>query len=393
MKKIILKGPFLTQSGYGHHTRTVLRALRTREDLFDIYLQPVVWGRTSWIWKDDEERKWIDSTLEKTIAYTNMYKGNPIFDASIQVTIPNEWEKIAPINIGITAGIETTKIAPQWIEKSRIVDKVLTISKHSKDTFVNTVYEATRDDTGEKIDFKCQTPVEYVSYPVIKFDPVELDLNLATDFNFLTVAQMSPRKNAEQLIKCFVDTFRDEDNVGLIVKANMAKNSLIDRINSANILKQFISSLGEKKCKIYLLHGFLSDNEMASLYTHPKVKAFVSATHGEGFGLPILEAAVSGLPLVVTDWSGHKDIIDLTSKSCVRLSYNLMPLKKFDDNIFVKGAQWAEVNPEDAKRKLRKIVESYSVPAEWASELQGMARKKFHPTKLYKEFEKIIEGA
>tara|TARA_Y100000034_G_C6900217_1_gene416087 strand:+ start:2136 stop:3416 length:1281 start_codon:yes stop_codon:yes gene_type:complete len=398
MKKIILKGPFLTQSGYGHHTRTVLRALRTREDLFDIYLQPVVWGRTSWLWKDDEERKWIDSTLEKTIAYTNMYKGNPIFDASIQVTIPNEWEKIAPINIGITAGIETTKIAPQWIEKSRIVDKVLTISKHSKDTFVNTVYEATRDDTGEKIDFKCQTPVEYVSYPVIKFDPVELDLNLATDFNFLTVAQMSPRKNAEQLIKCFVDTFRDEDNVGLIVKANMAKNSLIDRINSANILKQFISSLGEKKCKIYLLHGFLSDNEMASLYTHPKVKAFVSATHGEGFGLPIFESAYYGLPVIATDWSGHVDFLYKTTKQknnktknkhmFSRISYTLAPVgeQAVWDGVIQKDSMWAYPEEGSIKMNLEEVYKDHGRFKKRAKELQKWVCEEFNSEKQYQKY-------
>ena len=44
---------------------------------------------------------------------------------SLQVTIPNEFEKIAPVNIGYTAGIETTKVAPEWIEKcNNIVDKV-----------------------------------------------------------------------------------------------------------------------------------------------------------------------------------------------------------------------------------------------------------------------------
>ena len=66
MIKVLLKGPLLTQTGYGHHTRTVLRALRTKEDLFDIYLHPIVWGQTSWVWQDDDERKWIDELILKT---------------------------------------------------------------------------------------------------------------------------------------------------------------------------------------------------------------------------------------------------------------------------------------------------------------------------------------
>ena len=87
MKKILVKGPYLTQSGYGHHTRTVLRALETRPDLFDIYVQPISWGHTSWIWEDNEERSRYDEYLQKTINYIQKERG--AFDASIQVTIPN----------------------------------------------------------------------------------------------------------------------------------------------------------------------------------------------------------------------------------------------------------------------------------------------------------------
>ena len=110
-KKILLKAPVLTRSGYGEQSRFALRALRSREDIYDIYIHPLQWGQTSWITLQDEERKWIDETIEKTIAFTQN-KGT--FDVSLQVTIPNEWQRIAPVNIGYTAGIETTTVAPLW---------------------------------------------------------------------------------------------------------------------------------------------------------------------------------------------------------------------------------------------------------------------------------------
>ena len=128
-KKILLKAPLLTRSGYGEHARFALRSLKTREDLFDIYIQPLQWGATSWISVNDEERRWIDHTIEKTIVY--LQQGGKL-DMSLQVTIPNEWEKIAPVNIGATAGIETNKVAPLWLQKgNEAVDKIITISKHS----------------------------------------------------------------------------------------------------------------------------------------------------------------------------------------------------------------------------------------------------------------------
>lgn len=122
----------------------------------------------------------------------------------------------------------------------------------------------------------------------------------------MTVAQLSPRKNVHQLIKCFIEQFKDNEDVGLIIKANMAKNSLIDRHMTLSNFRQLITSR-DHKCKIYLLHGFLTDEEMSGLYTHPKINAIVSTSHGEGFGLPLFEAAYHGLPVLATDWSGHLD--------------------------------------------------------------------------------------
>ena len=86
-KKILIKGPILTRSGYGEQTRFLTRSLRSRPDLFDLYIHPLEWGQTSWMSETNEERIWIDQMIEKTIAHAQQ---NLSFDASIQVTIPNE---------------------------------------------------------------------------------------------------------------------------------------------------------------------------------------------------------------------------------------------------------------------------------------------------------------
>ena len=65
--KVIVKGPALTRTGYGEHCRFVLRALRQFEGL-DIYLAPVNWGQSSWVWEDTEERNWIDSIVLKLLS-------------------------------------------------------------------------------------------------------------------------------------------------------------------------------------------------------------------------------------------------------------------------------------------------------------------------------------
>jgi glycosyltransferase involved in cell wall biosynthesis len=348
MKKVLLKGPMLTQSGYGHHARTVLRSLRSREDLFDIYLQAINWGNTSWLWIDNDERRWIDEKLQKTIEYTR--EGGQ-FDISLQVTIPNEWEGLAPVNIGITAGIETDRVSPKWIEKASVVDKIITISEHSKNTYMGTVYDAVSPD-GQSAEFRVpeSTAIEVVHYPARTFEPADIELDLKTDFNFLSVVQLSPRKNTSQLLQAFISEFKDNKNVGLILKLNMAKNSKIDRVHTLNRLRQEIEGLEEHECKFYLLHGYLTDQEMSALYQHPKVKSYVTSTHGEGFGLPIFEAACYGLPIIAPDWSGHLDF--LYQEKAVKGKKKLKPMfSKVSFNLqqVEEAAVWDSIIQEDSQ--------------------------------------------
>ena len=154
-KKIIVRGPALSRSGYGEQCRFALRALNSRPDLFDIYLITTNWGITSWIHENIEEREWLDELIIKTNLYLQQNK-NPSMDISLQVTIPNEWEKMAPVNVGYTAGIETTQVTPAWIEKSQVVDRIITVSNHSKQIYENTSYQMKNAD-GEVMDanYKC----------------------------------------------------------------------------------------------------------------------------------------------------------------------------------------------------------------------------------------------
>ena len=69
-KKILVRGPVLSQSGYGEQARFALRALRSQDDVYDVYIQPIRWGNTGWIWDINEEREWMDATIAKTARYT-----------------------------------------------------------------------------------------------------------------------------------------------------------------------------------------------------------------------------------------------------------------------------------------------------------------------------------
>ena len=191
LRKILIKGPVLSRSGYGEQARFALRSLQSRPDLFDIYIVNIPWGHTGRISAVDEESDLIHNLIMKTQSYIEQ-RGQ--FDVSLQVTVPNEFEKIAPINVGYTAGIETTKVSPQWIDKSNnTVDKIIVVSNHSKNVFENTKYDV-KDPHGNEIKgWGLQVPIETVNYPVRIFEPEEVNIDFTTDKNFLTVAQWGPR--------------------------------------------------------------------------------------------------------------------------------------------------------------------------------------------------------
>ena len=396
-KKIFLKGPLLTRSGYGEQARFALRSLRSREDLFEIFIQPLQWGKTSWTPEMDEERAWIDKTIEKTIGY--IQQGGK-FDISLQVTIPNEFQNHAPINIGYTAGIETTKAAHQWIQKINEMDRVITISSHSKKVMEDTEYHAQNSQTGQQFILKAQTPIEFVNYPVKTYDSLpELELNVSTSFNFLAVAQFGPRKNLLNTIKWFIEEFREED-VGLVVKSNISKNCLMDRNKLNAELTNFLRQQGERQCKVYLLHGDLTDAEMHSLYRNPQINAFVSLPHGEGFGLPIFEAAYSGLPVVATGWSGQLDFLVDTEgrEEFYNVAFDLQPVQPevVWDGVLVKDSMWAFPREGSAKGQMRKCYENMTDQDLSGVEMINLERitknlqERFSEQEMYKQFVDVI---
>ena len=396
-KRILVKGPALSRSGYGEQTRFALRALRTVEDKLDIYLMNIPWGHTGFITTDDEERHWLDSLLHKTIIHAQQ---GGAFDLSLQVTIPNEWERIAPIDIGYTAGIETTKVAPPWIQKGNEVEKIIVVSNHAKNTYQSTFYQATNEQTGEVIpNFKCDTPIEVVNYCVRGVaEPTGLEMELDYDFNFLTVAQWGPRKNLINTIKWFVEEFIDQE-VGLIVKMNMANDSLLDRINSEKHLQALLEPYNQRKCKVYLLHGTLEEGELSTLYNHEKIKAIFSLTHGEGFGLPLFEAACNGMPIICPLWSGQADFLyapvkDKKTKKtkmkahCAKVDYSLSPVEPEAvwEGVIQADALWCYPDQGSAKMRLREVYKNYDRFKSQAKKLQKHVLRSFTAEKQYAQF-------
>ncbi len=388
-KKIFVRGPMLSQSGYGEQARFALRALRSREDIFDIHLQPIRWGETGWIWEDNEFRRWMDARIAHTATLIQNNQFQP--DISLQITIPNEFQKLAPINVAYTAGIETTNVAPEWLVKANDMDRMVVISEHAKAGFVNTTATAQNQQTGEEFEYTIRPDLEItpVNYAVrnIKQEKIP-NFKLKHDFNYLVISQMGPRKNMENTIKWWVEEFFDQE-VGLVIKTSFKGNSEIDREFTFDYLKKLLQAYPDRKCTVNLLHGDLSEGQMWSLYNNKKIKAFVNIAHGEGFGLPIFEAAQAALPIITVPWGGQLDFLRHNGKSYfTEVDYDIQAIhpQAVWKGVLEEGTMWTYADQGSYKMALRKVKNNWKEASDTAKELKKILKKEFTEEKQYAAF-------
>ena len=213
------------------------------------------------------------------------------------------------------------------------------------------------------------------------------------DFNYLFVGHWlqgdvgADRKDVGMLVKVFCQTFKGQPNKpGLILKTSGAGFSMMDRdeiLKKINIIRTQVG--GNDLPNVYLVHGELTPVEINRLYNHPKVKAHVSFTHGEGWGRPMLEATLSGKPLLASGWSGHLDFLPADVS-------NLLPgeVKQIHPSAanewVIKESGWFVVNYSVAAQKLEDMFKHYETYLPNAEKLRKKNAEKFtinNATKLF----------
>lgn len=392
--KVLVRGAPLTCSGYGQNARLVVDALMSQPDNFDVYVFPEDWGQTSWLFEGHPDQERLVNIVKKTSEYV---QNGGTFDVSLQVTIPNRFERITPVNIGVTAGIECNHVSPQWLEKSNMMDKIIVVSDFAKQGFTGTNYAARRPD-GSEYKLELTRPLDVIGYPVEDRtpDPSTLAIDFGTKFNFFTVAQWGPRKNLPSIITWFAEEFCDQE-VGLVVKVNFKTNSMMDKLECEKAVNHLLAGYENRKCKVHLIHGDLTDEEMRGLFLHPQIKAYVCLSHGEGLGLGVFEAAYCGLPVIAPEWSGYLDFLYLKDgkklkPAFARVDYRLDVVgpDAIWPGVIEEGTMWAYPQQGSYKMRLREVYKDYDRFKSQAKKLAEQVKVDFAKEKIYSAYCKSV---
>lgn len=405
----LVSAPISTVSGYGAHSRDLVRSLiQILDDSWDIKIASTSWGNTPMNALDDIR----DNDLISRILNGQLNAQPELF---IQVATPMEANPIGKYNILITAGIETDKCSGSWLDGVNRMDLTIMPSEFSKSVFASTVWNKINNQTRvlEGI-LKLNKPIEVLFEGIdenvyFKTNKISKELNdelekIPEKFNFLFVGHwckgdtFHDRKSISTLIYNFLDTFAGMGNApGLILKVSLATFSVSDR---EQVLKQIESirhtvqserKLPESKMpNIYLLHGALSDTDMNELYNHPRVKAFVTYTKGEGYGRPMAEFSVTEKPIIATNWSGHLDF--LNSEYVTLLPGKLQKIHQSAvwENVLIPESQWFYVDIESGKVILKDVWKNY-LQYQLKAKKQAEYIKQFNLTNMTIKFKEILD--
>jgi glycosyltransferase involved in cell wall biosynthesis len=317
---------------------------------------------------------------------------------------------VGKFNIGVTAGIETTICDPTWIDGCNRMDLILTSSDHSKKVFENSSFQ--QQDQNKRVvrNGKLEKPIEilfegadltkyFKSETINQFGLYDDLSSIKENFCYLFVGHWlqgdfgEDRKNVGYMIKAFLEVFKNKKNKpALVLKISQGAPSIMDR---DKILKKIddirITIPGADLPNIYLIHGDLLDEEINCLYNHPKIKAMISFTKGEGFGRPLLEFSIIGKPIIASGWSGHIDFLSAEFSGLVGGSLTNVHPSAHVPNMLLKESQWFKPDDNQAGHALVDVYENYKDYQEKAKRLAYRNKQNFSFDKMTEKLDILLK--
>ncbi len=175
------------------------------------------------------------------------------------------------------------------------------------------------------------------------------------------------RKDIGMLCTTFLKKYANNKQYGLILKVDHGKSSVLSQYFLRQRINQIYKVL-DIQCtheNIYFISGNLKQQQILQLYNHEKVKAYVSFSHGESWGIPIMEfSGVTGKPLIIPYHSGFMDYIQPQNCQILLHKVTQIPtqlLNTYYVNFFIPQSRWNTVDYQYAAYKFTDFIQNDNI--------------------------------
>lgn len=376
-RALIIRAPIHDMSGYANFSRRLVVAL-SKDPKYDILLEPLMWANSNIIELPSDQMNLFDALSRRRVIRSRA--------VLLHTSIAHEFHADCGYNIGYTM-LETDRISQAWRMACNTMNEIWTPSLFNQKTF---------KDSGVVVPIRTlPLSVDTETYND-SVEPLEIP-GVTTKFNLLALGQLGggdqDRKGIIQLIHVFLNTFRGNPDVGLIIKTYFTSDSPYDRERILERLREITTQYeGDDFPKIYLLHGIMTEGELARLYKFADVGVF--PTHGEGSGLHIQECILCGTPVIVTGWSAQMDYIDPRLTRTIEYDMAPIPRELYWERVYEEGQQWAQPSSESLKKEMARLVE---VPELYQEALDALSAQKekiinhCHIDRVKERFDQLLE--
>lgn len=335
-KNILYIGPYREFSGAGNAARNYIQAFH--EAGHDVCIAPIFY--TGETYPENE----ISSDI-LPLENNHLKK----YDIVIQHCHPFDYvySNKFDTNIGIYQ-FSCNSIRPSVISRLMMMDKVVLNSRHNQKIIESLSGSINTAVVPELVDTNLKNK-PYIEYSWLKKQP--------NPVVFYTIGDFIERKNIQDIIRAFIYTFRDNDNVELIVKTkphySHKQQDLINKELEYYIEKIYASLRMDKKShkQPKIMVGQFDYNYLLAL--HKNCNIYIDASMAENFGYSCLEAALFDNYLIVNE---NSSTYEISESAFVTSSRPVSVLDSYTANFVDNTVQdfWYHINFEELCHNMRK---------------------------------------
>ena len=403
-KNIALAAPLTSYSGYGQYGRAIaLMLIDSYKDNEDISI--FLFDLTGNTLADVQKFELKNSKHAEIKSYVRSAQDieKQFFDIFMTVSVPQAFLQKGLINIGITALAEVDKVHPQLIEHCNRMDEIIVMSQFNIDSLNRSIFRL-----ADNREIKINVPISVLPSPFI-----DIDANVSTDiteyinaipqkFLFLSVGQWLPgnigsdRKDIGALISAFLRGFPNNKDIGLLLKVDQGRSTILSQYVMKQRINEICKGIGVEinTDNIYFISGHLTESQIKQIYANDKVKALVSFTHGQSYGIPIMEfIGITGKPTLIPYHSGMLEYIKPEHSEILIHKQTQVPKELFQSfyrDFMIPESRWYTVDYQYALFKMADVITNYNSVLVRSKKHQEHIKETFNITVVSETLKKIL---